>query len=104
MSNHWEKNCKKLQTQMNNEHIYVNNELFFKICKDKLKNAEFSLGFSKNVNQLNEILSAFELNANVYFFVWANALSIATDTFEIAANHIYNSKKKYRFFRIEVLN
>ena len=42
--------CKKLQILINNEHIYVNNELFFKICKNKSKNAEFSLRFSKNVN------------------------------------------------------
>ena len=63
------KNCKKLQTLINNEHIYVNDELFFKICKNKSKNAEFSLRFSKFVNQLNEILSTFELNVNVDFFV-----------------------------------
>ena len=83
----------------------MNNELFLKICKDKSKNAEFSLRFSKNVSQLNEILSVFELNANVHFSMRTNALSIAADTFEIAANHIYDSKKEdYRLFQIKVLS
>ena len=83
----------------------MNNELFFKICKDKSKNAEFSLRFSKNVDQLNEILLVFELNANVYFSVQTNTLSIVANTFEIAANHIYDSKgKKYRFFRMNALS
>ena len=105
MLNHWKKDCKKLQTLIKNKHIYVNDELFFKICKNKSKNVEFSLRLSKDMNQLNEILSAFELNASVYSSVWANVLSIAVDTFEIAANHTYNSiKKEYRLFRIEVLN
>ena len=90
---------------IDNKHIYVNDESFFIICKDKSKNAEFSLHFPKNVNQLNEILFAFELNANVYFSVRANVLSITADTFEIAANHIYNLKEnKYRFFRMKALN
>ena len=90
---------------INNEHVYVNNESFFKICQDKSKNAEFSLRFSKNVNQLNEILSAFELNANAYFSIRANALSMTIEIFENATNYIYDSKKKkYRSFRIKILN
>ena len=102
-SNHWKKDCQELQTLINNEHVYVNDESFFKICQNKSKNAEFSLRFSKNVNQLNKILFAFELNANVHFSIRANALSIATKTFENATNYIYNSKKeKYRFFRIKI--
>ena len=99
------KNCKKLQILINNKHIYVNNESFFKICKNKSKNAKFSLRFSKNINYLNKILFAFELNANVHFFVQTNVLLIVVNIFEIAANYIYDSKKiKYRFFRIKVLN
>ena len=61
--------------------------------------------FSKDVYQLNEVLSAFELNANVHFSIRANALSIVTKTFENATNYIYDLKKeKYRFFRVEILN
>ena len=99
------KNCNELQTLINNEHVYVNDESFFKICQNKSKNAEFSLRFSKNVNQLNKILFAFELNANVHFSIRANALSITTKIFENATNYIYDSKKKkYRSFRIKVLS
>ena len=94
MSNHWKRSCKKLHILINNEHIYVNAELFCKIRKNKSKNAEFSLRLSKNVSQLNEILSAFKLNANVHSCVQTNALSIDADIFEIAANHTYDSKKK----------
>ena len=84
---------------INNEHIYVNDELSFKTCKNKSKHAEFSLRFSKNVNQLNEILSAFELNANVHFSMRTSVLSIVVDIFKIAANYTCDSKKeKYRFF------
>ena len=92
------KNCKKLQVLIINKHIYVNNELLFKFCKNKLKNAKFSLHFSKNVNQLNEILFIFELNANVYFFVQTNILSIIINIFKIAANYIYDSRKKISIF------
>ena len=104
-SNHWKKDCQKLQILINNEHVYVNDESFFKICQNKSKNAEFSLRFSKNVNQLNKILFAFELNANVHFSIRANVLSMTIETFENATNYIYDSKKeKYRSFRIKVLN
>ena len=90
---------------ISNEHVYVNDELFLKICQNVSKNAECSLRLSKNVNQLNEILFAFELNTNVYFSIRANALSITTKIFENATNYIYDSKKeKYRFFRIKILN
>ena len=90
---------------INNEHVYVNDESFFKICQDKSENAEFSLRFSKNVNQLNEILFAFELNANAYFSIRASVLSIKIEIFENATNYIYDSeKKKYRFFRIKILS
>ena len=79
---------------INNEHVYVNDESFFKICQNKSENAEFSLRFSKNVNQLNEILSAFELNANVHFSIRANVLFVTAKTFENATNYIYDSEKK----------
>ena len=69
------------------------------------KNAEFSLRFSKNINELNEILFAFELNVNDYFSTRANTLSMTIETFENATNYIYDSKKeKYQFFRVEILN
>ena len=88
-----------------NEHVYVNDELFLKICRNKSKNVEFWLRLSKNVKQLNEILFNFELNANVYFSIRVNSLSITTKTFENATNYSYDSKKeKYRFFRIKVLS
>ena len=104
-SNYWKKDCNELQTLINNEHVYVNDKSFFKNCENKSNNAEFSLRFSKNVNQLNKILSAFELNANVYFSIRANALSITIEIFENATNYIYDSKeKKYRSFRIKILN
>ena len=97
-SNHWKKDCNELQILIKNEHVYVNNVSFFKICQNKSKNAEFSLRFSKDVNQLNEILFIFELNANVYFSIRANALSITTKIFENAANYIYDSEKKISIF------
>ena len=103
--NHWKRDCQKLQILINNEHVYVNDESFFKICQDKSKNAKFSLRFSKNVNQLNEILFTFELNANVHFSIRANVLSMTIEIFENAANYIYDLKEeKYRFFRIKVLS
>ena len=90
---------------INNEHVYVNDESFLKICQDKSKNAEFSLRFSKNVNQLNEILFTFELNVNASFSICANALSITIEIFENATNYIYDlEKEKYRSFRIKILN
>ena len=89
-SNHWRKNCQELQTLISNEHVYVNDESFFKICQSKSKNAESSLRLSKNVNQLNKILSTFELNANVHSSIRANALSITIETFENATNYIYD--------------
>ena len=50
-------------------------------------------------------MSAFELNANAHFSIRANALSVATKTFENATNYIYDfEKEKYRFFRIKILN
>ena len=79
---------------ISNEHVYVNDESFLKICQNKSKNADFSLRLSKNVNQLNKILSAFELNANVHFSIRANALFVATKTFENATNYIYDFEKK----------
>ena len=79
---------------ISNEHVYVNDESFFKICQDKSKNAEFSLRLSKNVSQLNKVLFTFELNANVYFSIRANVLSVATKTFENATNYIYDFEKK----------
>ena len=87
-----------MQIIINNEHNYVNNDLFFKIRKNKSKNAEFSSCFSKIINQLNEILFAFELNTNVYFYMRINVVSIAIAIFEIVANYIYNSKKKISIF------
>ena len=86
--------AKNYKFLISNKHIYVNDESFLKIYKDKSKNAEFSLRFQKDVNQLNEILFVFELNVSIYFSVQENVLSIAIDTFEITANHIYDSKKK----------
>ena len=104
-SNHWKRNCNKLQTLISNEHVCVNDKSFFKICQNKSKNVKFSLRLSKNVSQLDEILFTFELNANVHFLIRANALSITIKTFENATNYIYDSEeKKYRFFRIKVLN
>ena len=104
-SNHWKRDCNELQILISNEHVYVNNESFFKICQDKSKNAEFSLRLSNDVNQLNKILSAFELNANIHFSIRASALSMTIEIFENATNYIYDSKKeKYRFFRIKVLS
>ena len=104
-SNHWKRNCQELQILISNEHVYVNDESFFKICQDKSENTEFSLRFSKDVNQLNEILFVFELNANVHFSIRANALSVTTKIFENATNYIYDfEKKKYRSFWIKILN
>ena len=103
--NHWKKNCNELQTLIINEHVYVLDESFFKICQNKSKNAKFLLNLSKNVNQLNEILFAFELNANAHFSIRANALSMTIEIFENATNYIYDSKeKKYRSFRIKILS
>ena len=50
-------------------------------------------------------MSAFELNANAYFSIRANALSITIEIFKNETNYIYDSeKKKYRFFQIKVLS
>ena len=69
----------------------------------QIKKRKFFVLYFEKCKSIKRNLFIFELNANVYFFIQTNILSIIVDIFEIAANHIYDLKKNYRFFRIKVL-